>query len=144
MKRSCSTRRRVLLGGALVTVAVLVISCGSSGPGGSGRSDASADDPTQENSGQDDSTPGDPAEDNASEGNSDQTESASEDDGRPEGWTDETHGDGAPPDYAVVFAEGGVKRLDITISPEDWQTMQESIAADQSGESAASGTPTSV
>ncbi len=117
MKGSCSTWRRVLLGGVLVTRTMLVISCGNSSPGGSGRSDAPANDPTQESSGLDD-----PAE-----GSTGQTESASEDDGRPAGWTDETHGDGAPPDYAVVFAEAEVKRLDITIAPEDWQTMQEDM-----------------
>ncbi|MFC1592257.1 CotH kinase family protein, partial [Thermodesulfobacteriota bacterium] len=42
---------------------------------------------------------------------------------RPEGWTDETHGSKAEPDYAAVFAPDEVKRLDITIGRADWKLM---------------------
>lgn len=42
---------------------------------------------------------------------------------RPEGWTDKTHGKDADPDYAVVFPDNAVGRIDITISNSDWQAM---------------------
>ncbi len=46
---------------------------------------------------------------------------------RPAGWTADTHGNDATPDYAVVFPEAKVNRLDITIAPEDWQAMQDNM-----------------
>ena len=42
---------------------------------------------------------------------------------RPEGWDEETHSNETEPDYGVVFPQDEVNRLDITISPENWQTM---------------------
>ncbi|WP_224242211.1 CotH kinase family protein [Hyalangium gracile] len=48
-------------------------------------------------------------------------------DGRPEGWTDETHGKKAKPAYDVVFPSEQVQRLDIAISAEDWQAMQDDM-----------------
>jgi len=48
---------------------------------------------------------------------------------RPAGWTDETHGNKATPDYAVVFPEDVVGRLDITIAASDWQAMQDDMTA---------------
>lgn len=42
---------------------------------------------------------------------------------RPEGWTDATHGNDTPPDYAVVFARDRVQRLTLSVSPQDWQRM---------------------
>ena len=42
---------------------------------------------------------------------------------RPEGWSEETHGNEAEADYDVVFQEGAVKRLDFVIAPEDWRAM---------------------
>jgi hypothetical protein len=48
-------------------------------------------------------------------------------DGRPIGWTDETHGKGATPNYDVVFAQDKVNRLDLTIAPDDWQAMQDDM-----------------
>lgn len=42
---------------------------------------------------------------------------------RPEGWTEETHEDTATPNYDVVFAQDTVKRIDLVITPDDWQTM---------------------
>ena len=42
---------------------------------------------------------------------------------RPEGWGEETHDKSADPNYDVVFPQDQVNRIDITIDPEDWQTM---------------------
>ena len=42
---------------------------------------------------------------------------------RPDGWTEETHGKSADPNYSVVFPQDEVNRVDITIDPETWQSM---------------------
>ena len=42
---------------------------------------------------------------------------------RPEGWTDETHGNNASPNYDIVYAQDTVKRIDLIIDPKDWQAM---------------------
>ncbi len=39
------------------------------------------------------------------------------------GWTEETHGDEAPSDYATVFDETSVKRIDIVFQSEYWQAL---------------------
>ncbi len=49
-------------------------------------------------------------------------------DGRPVGWSEETHGNDAVADYAKVFAQNEVKRLDITITPSDWQAMLDDMS----------------
>lgn len=60
----------------------------------------------------------------ASESAATDTEAAEVDDvARPEGWSDATHSNSAEPDYATVFPEDEVNRLDITISAEDWAAM---------------------
>ena len=41
----------------------------------------------------------------------------------PAGWTEATHGQ-TTPNYATVFPDDKVNRLDITIAPEQWQAMQ--------------------
>ncbi|MDD5509743.1 MAG: CotH kinase family protein [Dehalococcoidales bacterium] len=43
---------------------------------------------------------------------------------RPEGWTEETHGDDVDPNYKIVFPQDQVNRMKITISPDDWEAMQ--------------------
>jgi hypothetical protein len=43
---------------------------------------------------------------------------------RPEGWSDETHGNGTEPNYDVVFPDDKVNQITITIAPEDWEAMQ--------------------
>jgi hypothetical protein len=43
---------------------------------------------------------------------------------RPDGWSEATHGKDADPDYEVVFPDDKVNQITITISPEDWETMQ--------------------
>jgi spore coat protein H len=50
--------------------------------------------------------------------------SASQQSGRPEGWTDETHSSSADPDYDVVFPQDRVNEIEITIAPDDWEAMQ--------------------
>ncbi len=42
-------------------------------------------------------------------------------------WTSETHSNDVDPDYDVVFEEGTVKRLDLTISAENWTAMQSDL-----------------
>jgi spore coat protein CotH len=43
-------------------------------------------------------------------------------------WTKETHSNDVDPNYDVVFEEGTVKRIDITISEENWQAMQNDLS----------------
>ncbi len=43
---------------------------------------------------------------------------------RPAGWSDATHGNGAEPNYAVVFPQDKVNQITITITPENWAAMQ--------------------
>ncbi len=42
---------------------------------------------------------------------------------RPIGWSDETHGKTASPNYDIVFQEESVLRLDLVIDSENWQAM---------------------
>ena len=51
------------------------------------------------------------------------------DEGHPVGWTEETHSNDVAPNYAVVFPDDEVNRLDITIAPEDWQAMLDDMTA---------------
>ncbi|MDY6873797.1 MAG: CotH kinase family protein [Chloroflexota bacterium] len=50
-------------------------------------------------------------------------DSASDETERPEGWTEETHGDEVDPNFDVVFPQDKVNRLDLTISAENWDAM---------------------
>ena len=43
-------------------------------------------------------------------------------------WTDATHSGNAVPNYAVVFDESEVQRLDIVIAEDDWDDMQDDLA----------------
>lgn len=43
---------------------------------------------------------------------------------RPQGWSEETHGNDAEPNYEVVFPQDQVNQIKITIAPEDWAAMQ--------------------
>lgn len=47
--------------------------------------------------------------------------------GRPVGWSMESHGDKAEPNYAVVFPFDVVKTFTITITPESWREMQDDL-----------------
>jgi spore coat protein H len=46
---------------------------------------------------------------------------------RPEGWTEETHGNDVDPNYEIVFPQDRVNQIKITITPEDWDSMQANI-----------------
>ncbi len=43
---------------------------------------------------------------------------------RPEGWTEDSHGKDADPNYDVVFPTDKVNTITITIDPADWEAMQ--------------------
>ena len=59
---------------------------------------------------------------------------------RPDGWSDETHGKSAEPNYAVVFPDDEVNTMTITIAPGDWQAMLEDMTATY-GEPGSGGGP---
>lgn len=44
-----------------------------------------------------------------------------------EDWTEQTHSNDASPDYDIVFNNSEVNRLDIVISADDWQDMQDDL-----------------
>lgn len=46
---------------------------------------------------------------------------------RPKGWTEETHGNNVDPNYEIVFPQDKVNQIKITITPEDWDSMQTNI-----------------
>lgn len=56
-------------------------------------------------------------------GTDDSSVSDSDDTERPDGWTDDTHGKNATPNYSVVFNEDVVGRIDLIISSENWKAM---------------------
>jgi spore coat protein H len=57
---------------------------------------------------------------------------------RPEGWSEETHGNGTEPNYDVVFPDDKVNQITITIAPEDWEAMQANMV-DLFGEAGSGG-----
>ncbi|MGB6151724.1 MAG: CotH kinase family protein [Pricia sp.] len=73
----------------------------------------------------DDDTLTDVTEDNTEEESSDDTDTASVDDTNFEAtdWTTETHSNDADPSFDEVFDDTAVKRLDIVITEERWQSM---------------------
>ena len=46
---------------------------------------------------------------------------------RPDGWIDDSHSDEVDPDYETVFPQEEVNRIEITISPENWETMTDDM-----------------
>lgn len=46
-----------------------------------------------------------------------------------EDWTEETHGDTVDANYDVVFEEGVVHRLDVTIDASDWEAMLDDMTS---------------
>ena len=56
----------------------------------------------------------------------------------PEGWSEETHGNDAEPNYDVVFPDDKVNQITITIAPEDWEAMQANMV-DLFGEAGSGG-----
>ena len=55
-----------------------------------------------------------------------------------QGWRDDTHGRDATPDYARVFPENTVKRLDIQIAAADWERLRADMT-EMAGASGAEG-----
>jgi len=47
--------------------------------------------------------------------------------GRPAGWSDLSHGNDTAPDYARVFPQDQVKRIEIKIAAQDWKLMQDNM-----------------
>ena len=47
----------------------------------------------------------------------------------PADWNETTHGKDAEPDYAVVFPQDSVNRIDITLSTEAWADLQAEMTA---------------
>jgi len=39
------------------------------------------------------------------------------------GWSEQSHGENAEPDYDIAFPQDKVNRIDMTISPENWKAM---------------------
>lgn len=70
-----------------------------------------------------------------------ETAETSDEIARPEGWSEATHSNSADPDYATVFPEDQVNRLDVTISAENWAAMMADMASiyGAQGNSAAQG-----
>lgn len=48
-------------------------------------------------------------------------------------WTPESHENGSPPDYATVFPDDAVHRIELSITAEDWAAMQADLSANISG-----------
>ncbi|KNY29266.1 CotH kinase family protein [Pseudobacteroides cellulosolvens] len=46
---------------------------------------------------------------------------------RPAGWTEETHGKKADPNYSVAFPDDKVNRIDITISSSNYKSMESDL-----------------
>jgi spore coat protein CotH len=46
---------------------------------------------------------------------------------RPEGWTEESHGNDVDPNYSVVFPADQVNQIVITVSQENWAAMQDDM-----------------
>ena len=124
MNAPISSVGKLLVLGLSTAVVSLSMSCGTSMQSSSAQSDSGAEDP-----GQDDATQGDGVQDESTQTDLGQTDVPLSDDGRPVGWAEETHSNDVAADYAVVFPEGKVNRLDITITPEDWQAMQDDMSA---------------
>jgi len=63
----------------------------------------------------------------------------------PEGWAMDSHSDQVEPDYETVFPQDEVNRIEITLSPENWETMTqdmtELMGAFGSGEMGLGGRP---
>ena len=60
-----------------------------------------------------------------------------------EGWTETTHSNLADPDYSVVFNQTLVNRIDIVLSSEEYETMQDDLQ-DILGNSGGGGGPGGV
>ena len=59
---------------------------------------------------------------------------------RPAGWSEDSHGSDAAPNYDVVFPQDKVNQIRITISPENWEAMQANMT-ELLGEAGTGGGP---
>lgn len=48
---------------------------------------------------------------------------------RPDGWADDSHGKDATPDYARLFPDDVVQRIDVVLSPESYAQMMDDLRA---------------
>lgn len=48
-------------------------------------------------------------------------------------WTTETHSNDVDPNYDIVFEENTIKRIDLTISEENWSAMQSDLDTNLNG-----------
>ncbi|KAA3655938.1 MAG: hypothetical protein DWQ04_32520, partial [Chloroflexi bacterium] len=55
------------------------------------------------------------------------TSDTTTDTARPSNWTAETHSNDADLNYEIVFPEDEVNRIDITIDPDQWQSLQDNM-----------------
>ena len=46
---------------------------------------------------------------------------------RTQGWTEETHGNDAEPNYDAVFSDDKVRKIELVIDPADWQAMMDDM-----------------
>ncbi len=46
---------------------------------------------------------------------------------RPPGWVDESHSTKGKPNYDLVFPQGKVNRIDVVVTADDWQKMQDDL-----------------
>ena len=58
----------------------------------------------------------------------------------PTDWTESTHSKDADPNFDEVFADNAVKRIDIIISPENWEAMQADMVSLYGGFGSGGGT----
>ncbi len=56
------------------------------------------------------------------------SESSETSEPRPEGWTEETHGDNAAPDYDALFSDDKVRTIELVVDPADWQSMLDDMS----------------
>ena len=74
-------------------------------------------------------------------GGVDDPDAGDTDDFRPDGWAEESHGKDAEPDYDRIMPDGEVKRIDMEIAPDDWQSMMEEMEYMLGPFGAMAGTP---
>jgi hypothetical protein len=102
----------------LIAVTLFLVSCSSPI---AGATTVESDAPAEQALSNGEDTPGS----SVSPGEIEDTEEAVD---RPAGWSEDTHGKNADPNYDVVFPQDEVNRIDITIDPADWQAMLDDMA----------------
>ena len=103
LQRHLARRQMLVLAGSLGAGAALT-ACGGKSPAQSGTAQRAAAEGGGSPTGQQDVT-------------------------RPAGWSEDSHGKDAPPDYGTVFPADKVIQVAITVSPENWQKMLDDMTA---------------